>query len=133
MGGAVGLEAAVQYLQKVGYDTVIRTEEELLAYALEGMAKIPHVTVYGDTDDLSDRCGVISFNVDGVHPHDVASVLDAEGVAIRAGHHCAQPLMRYLNVNATCRASLYFYNTKEDIDVFLESLSKVRGWLGLGA
>ncbi len=133
VGGAVGLEAAVRYLQKVGYDTIIRTEEELLAYALAGMAKIPHVTVYGDTQDLSDRCGVISFNVDGVHPHDVASVLDAEGVAIRAGHHCAQPLMRYLDVNATCRASLYFYNTKEDIDVFLESLSKVRGWLGLGA
>ena len=132
VGGAVGLEAAIQYLQRVGYDTVIHTEEELLAYALEGMAKLPHITVYGDTKDLSDRCGVISFNVDGVHPHDVASVLDSDGVAIRAGHHCAQPLMRYLKVNATCRASLYFYNTREDIDAFLESLSKVRGWLGLG-
>jgi cysteine desulfurase/selenocysteine lyase len=76
---------------------------------------------------------VISFNVDDVHPHDVASILDMNGVAIRAGHHCAQPLMEYLKVNATCRASLYFYNTKEDIDIFLDSLKKVRGWLGLGA
>lgn len=132
VGGAVGLAAAIRYLKQVGYDTIIKTEEELLAYALEGMAEIPHVTVYGDTKAGEQRCGVISFNVDGVHPHDVSSILDSDGVAIRAGHHCAQPLMHYLGVNATCRASLYFYNTKEDIDVFLESLKKVRGWLGLG-
>lgn len=132
VGGAVGLAAAIRYLKQVGYDTIIKTEEELLAYALEGMAKIPHVTVYGDTKAGEQRCGVISFNVDGVHPHDVSSILDSDGVAIRAGHHCAQPLMHYLGVNATCRASLYFYNTKEDIDIFLESLKKVRGWLGLG-
>lgn len=132
VGGAVGLAAAIRYLKQVGYDTIIKTEEELLTYALEGMAKIPHVTVYGDTKAGEQRCGVISFNVDGVHPHDVSSILDSDGVAIRAGHHCAQPLMHYLGVNATCRASLYFYNTKEDIDIFLESLKKVRGWLGLG-
>ncbi|MFU0831738.1 MAG: Selenocysteine lyase/Cysteine desulfurase [Oscillospiraceae bacterium] len=132
VGGAVGLAAAICYLKQVGYDTIIKTEEELLAYALEGMAKIPHVTVYGDTKAGEQRCGVISFNVDDVHPHDVSSILDSDGVAIRAGHHCAQPLMHYLGVNATCRASLYFYNTKEDIDIFLESLKKVRGWLGLG-
>lgn len=132
VGGAVGLAAAIRYLKQVGYDTIIKTEEELLVYALEGMAKIPHVTVYGDTKAGEQRCGVISFNVDGVHPHDVSSILDSDGVAIRAGHHCAQPLMHYLGVNATCRASLYFYNTKEDIDIFLESLKKVRGWLGLG-
>jgi cysteine desulfurase/selenocysteine lyase len=133
VGGAVGLDAAIHYLRKIGYDKIQQTEQELLNYALDGLAKIPHVTVYGGTDNRVNRCGVISFNVDGVHPHDVASILDADGIAIRAGHHCAQPLMEYLKVNATCRASLYFYNTKEDVDLFLESLKKVRGWLGLGA
>lgn len=133
VGGAVGLEAAIKYLQSVGYERIQKTEQELLNYALDGMAKIPHLTVHGGTDNRKNRCGVISFNVDDVHPHDVASILDMNGVAIRAGHHCAQPLMEYLKVNATCRASLYFYNTKEDIDIFLESLKKVRGWLGLGA
>lgn len=132
VGGAVGLAEAIRYLKKVGYDTIEKTERELLGYALEGLAKIPHVTVYGDLHPDKDRCGVISFNVDGVHPHDVSSILDSDGIAIRAGHHCAQPLMNYLCVNATCRASLYFYNTREDIDAFLESLKKVRGWLGLG-
>ena len=133
VGGAVGLAEAIRYLQKVGYDTIARTEEELLDYALKGLAQVPHVTVYAGTENRKDRCGVISFNVEGVHPHDVASILDAGGIAIRAGHHCAQPLMDYLCVNATCRASMYFYNTKEDVDVFLEGLKKVRGWLGLGA
>ena len=133
VGGAVGLEAAVRYLKGVGYGRIAETERELLAYMLDGMAKIPHVTVYGGTGNRADRCGVVSFNVDGVHPHDVASILDAGGIAIRAGHHCAQPLMEYLKVNATCRASLYFYNTKEDVDIFLDCLKKVRGWLGLGA
>ena len=133
VGGAVGLAEAIRYLQKIGYDTIAKTEEELLDYALKGLAQIPHVTVYAGTENRKDRCGVISFNVEGVHPHDVASILDAGGVAIRAGHHCAQPLMDYLCVNATCRASLYFYNTKEDVDVFLEGLKRVRGWLGLGA
>ena len=111
----------------------MKTEAELLSYAIEGMKQIPHVTVYGDTENLHNRCGVISFNVDGVHPHDVSTILDTDGVAIRAGHHCAQPLLRFLKVNSTCRASLYFYNTKEDVAQFLESLKKVRGWLGLGA
>jgi cysteine desulfurase/selenocysteine lyase len=133
VGGAVGLDAAIHYLLKVGYGTIRKTEEDLLNYALDGLAEIPHVTVYGGTKNRENRCGVISFNVDGVHPHDVASILDADGVAIRAGHHCAQPLMDYLCVGATCRASLYFYNTREDVDAFLESLKKVRGWLGLGA
>lgn len=133
VGGAVGLEAAIQYLNEVGYDTVRKTESELLAYAVRGLREIPHVTIYGDTENLRNRCGVLSFNVEGVHPHDVATILDTDGVAVRAGHHCAQPLLRFLGVNATCRASLYFYNTKEDIDIFLGSLKKVRGWLGLGA
>lgn len=133
VGGAIGLDAAIHYLRNVGYDRIQKTENELLNYTLDGLAEIPHVTVYGGTDNRANRCGVISFNVEGVHPHDVATVLDAAGVAIRAGHHCAQPLMEYLCVNSTCRASLYFYNTKDDIDVFLAALRKVRGWLGLGA
>lgn len=133
VGGALGLAAAIDYLKQVGYDTIMKTESELLRYMLDGMAQIPHITVYGDTTGATERCGVVSFNVEDVHPHDVSSILDADGVAIRAGHHCAQPLMRYLKVNATCRASLYFYNTKEDIDIFLASLKKVRGWLGYGA
>ncbi len=133
VGGAVGLAEAVRYLRKVGYRTIRQTEDRLLAYTLKGLAQIPHVTVYGGTEAREDRCGVISFNVEGVHPHDVASILDADGVAIRAGHHCAEPLLEYMHVNATCRASLYFYNTKEDVDAFLQSLSRVRRWLGLGA
>ena len=132
VGGAVGLNAAIDYLKDVGYDTIEKTEHGLLAYALDGMAEIPHVTVYGDRTAGDRRCGVISFNVEGVHPHDVATVLDSDGVAVRAGHHCAQPLLAYMGINATCRASLYFYNTREDIDAFLASLRKVRGWLGLG-
>ena len=132
VGGALGLAEAIRYLQKIGYDKIAKVESNLLTYALNGIAALPHITVYGDAGSAQERCGVISFNVDGVHPHDVSSILDADGVAIRAGHHCAQPLMRYLGVNATCRASLYFYNTKEDIDVFLASLQKVRGYLGYG-
>lgn len=132
VGGAVGLAEAIRYLQGIGYETIQKTEAELLAYLLRGLAEIPHITVYGGTENLKNRCGVISFNVDGVHPHDVASILDSDGVAIRAGHHCAQPLMHYLQVNATCRASLYFYNTKEDADAFLASVKKVRGLLGYG-
>lgn len=134
VGGAVGLEAAIQYLRKVGYDRIHEIEADLLSYALAGMREIPHLTVYGGTEIAAGRTGVLSFNVDDVHPHDVASILDADGgVAVRAGHHCAQPLMRYLDVNATCRVSLYFYNTREDIDAFLASLKKVRSWLGYGA
>ena len=127
VGGAVGLEAAIHYLQKVGYDRIHRTEQELLNYTLDEMAKIPNLTVYGGTENRENRCGVISFNVDGVHPHDVAGVLDADGVAIRVGHHCAQPLMEYLGVNATCRVSFYFYNTKEDAVQFIASLKKACG------
>ena len=129
--GAVGLEAAIAYLDKVGYEAIAKTERELLDYTLAGLAEIPHVKVYGDHG--KPCCGVISFNVEEVHPHDVASILDGDGVAIRAGHHCAQPLMRYLGVNATCRASFYFYNTKDDADRFLAALKKVRGFLGYGA
>lgn len=132
VGGAVGLAAAIDYLQQVGLDNIERTEKQLVDYALSKLLKLPYLTVYGNHDSL-DKTGVISFNVQDVHPHDVSSILDADGIAIRAGHHCAQPLMRYLGVNATCRASFYFYNTTEDIDSLVNSLSRVRSVLGYGS
>jgi cysteine desulfurases, SufS subfamily len=130
VGGAIGLASAIRYLNQIGYKAIGKIESELTAYALNGLGEIPHVTVYGNASNTQERCGVISFNLEEVHPHDVASILDMDGVAIRAGHHCAQPLMKYLGVSATCRMSLYFYNTKEDIDLFLTSLKKVRRLLG---
>jgi cysteine desulfurase/selenocysteine lyase len=96
------------------------------------MQEIPEIIIYGEPNGRNNRCGVISFNVDGVHPHDTSSILDSDGIAVRAGHHCAQPLMKYMKVNATCRISLYFYNTKDEIDIFINSLKKVRRLLGLG-
>ena len=99
---------------------------------LKGLNALPYVTVYGSTDSR-DRFGVISFNVDGVHPHDTATILDSEGIAVRAGHHCAQPLMEYLGIGSCVRASIAIYNTEEDISVFLNSLKQVRRWMGYGA
>jgi cysteine desulfurase/selenocysteine lyase len=128
--GAIGLASAIEYLNQVGYETIGKIESGLTAYALNGLSEIPHVTVYGNAGNAPERCGVISFNLEKVHPHDVASILDMDGVAIRAGHHCAQPLMKYLGVSGTCRMSLYFYNTTEDIDRFLTSLKRVRRLLG---
>lgn len=132
VGGAIGLMEAIKYIKNTGYDKIKEIEEELTAYALDRLRELPYVTIYGEKYLSESRSGVISFNVEEVHPHDVSSLLDADGVCIRAGHHCAQPLMRYMGVAATCRVSFYFYNTKEDIDAFIESLKKVRRWLGLG-
>lgn len=130
--GAVGLHAAIDYLENIGYEQIGRVENELTEYALARLHTIPHVTIYGQ-ENGHDRMGVISFNIDGAHPHDVSTILSADGVAIRSGHHCAHPLMRHMGVNATCRASLCFYNTKDDIDVLIESIGKVREVLKLGA
>lgn len=130
--GAVGLSKAIDYIENIGYDFIEKVEKELTFYALEKMREIPYVTIYGPSE-MKDRSGVISFNIEGVHPHDVASIVDTYGVAIRAGHHCAQPLMKFLKVNATCRISFYFYNTKEDVDIFIESIKNVRRWLGYGS
>ncbi len=130
--GAVGLGAAVKYLKEVGFETIMRTEEELTARLMEGLSQIPEVTVYGQADPKK-HSGIVTFNIEGCHPHDVSSVLDSEHIAIRAGHHCAQPLMQYMKVNATARASLYFYNTEEEVDRFIDAIGKVRGWLGYGA
>lgn len=132
VGGAVGLMEAIKYMNKIGYQTIENIEEDLTEYALKEMKKIPDIKIYGETNNSKTRCSVISFNVEGVHPHDTASILDADGVAIRAGHHCAQPLMKYLDLAATARISFNFYNTKEEIGVFTDSLKKVRRWLGYG-
>lgn len=121
--GAVGLQAAIEYLESIGMNKIEEIEKELLAYALERMSKLDYVTVYGPKN-INNRSSIISFAIDGVHPHDVASIFDSLGVAIRSGNHCAQPLMRYMNINATCRASFYFYNTKEDVDRLIEAIEK---------
>ena len=123
--GAVGLSAAIDYLENIGMDNVEKIERELTKYALEELQKLAFVTIYG-TNNLERHGGVISFNVNGVHPHDVASVLDSENVCIRSGNHCAQPLLRYMGLDSTCRASFYIYNTKEDIDKLIEALYKTK-------
>ena len=124
MAEAVGFAAAVDYVQGVGLDAIERHEHELAAYALGRLAELPWVTTYGPPADR--RAGIVSFDVDGVHPHDVAQVLDFEGVAIRAGHHCCQPLMRRLGVTATSRASFYLYTVPEEIDRLVTGLHKAR-------
>ena len=132
VSGASGLIAAIDYLEKVGFDRIETIERDLISYALPKLRELPFVELYGCDSTRDNKTGIITFNVKDVHPHDVASILDSHGVAIRAGHHCAQPLMRYLGQNATCRASFYLYNTHEDIDRFVEALKKVRGVLGYG-
>ncbi len=128
MAEAVGFGAAIDYLTEIGFDAIERYEHELAAYALGRLAELPWVTSYGPPADR--RAGIVSFNVDGVHPHDVAQVLDFEGVAIRAGHHCCQPLMRKLGVAATNRASFYVYTIQEEIDRLVDGLHKVRKAFG---
>ncbi len=120
---AVGLSKALDYLNEVGMDNIEKIEKELMSYAVEEISKLDYVKIYGPKD-IEKRGGVLSFEISGVHPHDVASIFDTVGVCIRAGNHCAQPLMRYMGINATCRASIYFYNTREDIDRLVEAIKK---------
>lgn len=121
IAGAIGLGAAIDYLTEVGMEDIHHYEQELVAYVLPKLQEIPGITIYGPTDPAK-RTGVITFNLEGVHPHDLATAMDMEGVSVRAGHHCAQPLMNYLEVNSTARASFYFYNTKSDADTFIKAL-----------
>lgn len=121
--GAVGLGAAIDYLEKIGMDKIDEIERDLTSYAIEKLEKLPYVKIYG-TKNIKRRGGIISFDIEGVHPHDVASIFDSHNIAIRSGNHCAQPLMRYMGINSTCRASLYFYNTKEDVDKLIEATEK---------
>jgi cysteine desulfurase / selenocysteine lyase len=125
IAGAIGLGAAIDFLQEIGLDNILEHEHKLAAYALEKMSTIEGLTIYGPAE-AEKRAGVITFNLSDVHPHDVATVLDAEGIAVRAGHHCAQPLMKWLDVSATARASFYLYNTEEDIDKLVEGLAKTK-------
>ncbi|MEW6457394.1 MAG: cysteine desulfurase [Acidobacteriota bacterium] len=125
VSGAIGLKKAVDYLEKLGMDNVRNIERELTFYALEKMKELDDIILYGPMKE-EIRGGVISFNFRTIHSHDVGTVLDYEGIAIRAGHHCAQPLMRKLNVPATVRASFYIYNEKEEIDILMNALKKVR-------
>ncbi|MGI5091536.1 aminotransferase class V-fold PLP-dependent enzyme [Treponema socranskii] len=128
-GGAVALEAAVNYIESIGFDHITKHDNSLASRLIEGMKKIPHVSVIGNSDG-NRHCGIVTFTIDGVHPHDIATVLDTERIAIRAGHHCAQPLGSYLGVPATARASVYFYNTEEEVDVFLSKVKNIRSWMG---
>lgn len=127
--GAVALHAAIDYLESIGMDEIEKHEEVLTKRCLEGMAKIPHIHIVGSTDP-AEKTGVITFTIDGVHPHDAATILDSFGIAIRSGHHCAQPLGHHLNVPASNRASFYIYNTEEEVDYFLEKLPLVRKQMG---
>ena len=130
-GGAVGLAAAIDYLESYGMDTLHAVEQELTAYLFRGMNAIPHVHVLGSQRE-DNHTGIVSFTVDQVHPHDISEVLSSDGMDIRAGHHCAQPLHDHLGIHSTARASLMFYNTKEEIDRFLESVSNIRRRMGFG-
>lgn len=123
IAGAVGLGAAIDFLEEIGLDEIDRHDRKLANYALEQMSQIEDLTIYGPR---KDRTGLVTFNLGDVHAHDVATVIDAEGIAIRAGHHCCQPLMKWLNVNATARASFYLYNTEEDVDKFVKALLNTR-------
>ena len=127
IAGAVGLAAAIEFLEQVGLDNIAAHERKLAAYALERLTAIEGIAVYGPRHD---RVGLVTFNLGDIHPHDVATVLDSEGIAIRAGHHCCQPLMRWLNATATARASFYLYNTESDIDRLAEALVKTKEFFG---
>ncbi len=128
-GDAVGFAAAVKYIQSVGLNTITEHDNTLACKLIEGLKKIPHVNIVGNKDGTK-RCGIVTFTVDGVHPHDIATLLSDEKIAIRAGHHCAQPLGAYLGQPATARASIYFYNTEEEIDFFLSKVARLREWSG---
>lgn len=127
--GAVGLDAAMKYLQKVGFDFIKEQEDALTKRIMEGMKKLPYIKIYGSSD-YKKHSGIVTFTIDGVHPHDISSVLNDDHVCVRAGHHCAQPLMQFIGAGSTARASVYFYNTEEEVDRFLEHLKNVRAYMG---
>ena len=128
--GAVGLAAAMDYIEKIGFEAMMAQEHKLVVRAMEGIETIPHVTVLGDKDP-GNHTGIVNFLVDGVHPHDVAEILESDGVNVRSGHHCAQPLLAHLGCRASTRASFMFYNTEDEADRLVESLKTLRGRMGL--
>ena len=121
--GVVGLGSAIDYIENLGYDKIQEIEKEVLSYAREELSKLDFLDLY-ITPNENNHSSVISFNIKGIHPHDVASILDSEGVCVRSGNHCAQPLMRFLGIDSTCRASFYIYNTKEEVDKLVSALNK---------
>ena len=121
--GVIGLGAAIDYINEIGYDKIAEVEKELTEYAREKLSKLDYLDLYL-TPNKENHSSVFSFNIKGVHPHDVASILDTENVYVRSGNHCAQPLMRFLGIDSTCRASFYFYNTREDVDRLVHALNK---------
>ncbi len=130
IAGEAGLIAAIDYIENIGWEKIIDHEKILMSRLLNGMKELDFVDVYGDLR-AENKTGVVAFNVKDVHPHDTSSILDVDGIAVRAGHHCAQPLMDHLQINSCCRASLGMYNVEADIDQFLESLHRVRGVMGV--
>lgn len=124
VAGAVGLASAIEYIQKIGYDQIKENEKTLLSYAVKKLRELPFVELYCPKD-LNKMSGVISFNMKGVHPHDVSSLLDGEDVCVRSGNHCAQPLLRFLGLDSTCRMSISIYNNEEDIDKLIDALNKI--------
>lgn len=129
--GAVGLKAAIDYVNGIGFEEIHGRELDVSEYAFEEMKEMPHINILG-SEKAEEHNGILTFTVDDVHPHDVSEILAADGIAVRAGHHCAQPLLEYLGYRSTVRASFAFYNTKEDADRFLDSLSTVRERMGYG-
>lgn len=126
---AAGLHAAIDYITGLGFDSITEREDALTAYAMEGMKKIPHLHLIG-SEDPAEHHGILNFVIDGVHPHDISAILDADGIDVRAGHHCAQPLLNHLGFRSTTRASLMFYNTEEEVRRLLGSLASVRSRMG---
>ncbi|MGR6762085.1 cysteine desulfurase [Paenibacillus sp. T2-29] len=127
IAGAVGLGAAIDFLESIGLDAIAQHESRLSNYALKRLREVEGLTIYGPAER---HVGLVTFNLDDVHPHDVATVLDSKGVAVRAGHHCCQPLMRWLKASATARASFYLYNTEEDIDALVSALIQTKEYFG---
>jgi cysteine desulfurase/selenocysteine lyase len=127
--GAIGLKAAINYIQQIGIDNITEHERKLTEYTMDKLLSIPYIKIQGPKN-MDNKGGIISFTVDDVHPHDVATILDSYGVAIRSGHHCAQPLMKYLNLPATSRISFYLYNSMEDVEQLIYAIKNIRKWLG---
>ena len=129
--GAAGLKAAIDYIEKVGFDYIGEREIALTSRAIEKMKKIPHVNIVG-SENADEHTGIVTFTIDNVHPHDISEILAADGIAVRAGHHCAQPLLTHLGLNSTARASFAFYNTEVEVDKFTDSVATIRERMGYG-
>lgn len=129
--GAAGLKAAIDYIEKVGFDYIGEREIALTSRAIEKMKKIPHVNIIG-SENADEHTGIVTFAIDNVHPHDISEILAADGIAVRAGHHCAQPLLTHLGLNSTARASFAFYNTEDEVDKFTDSVATIRERMGYG-